>query len=199
MVVLTGLLYIAGLSSLASWASANPLPADIGDIIVNKLAKRSESSFWIGTYSGEQDCGGVIATDCNVGGTWALDNLDNFCSNVGTGSPFPAPNGATTNWCNISISFTDFCNGHTMQLSNVGPGAESDWCGQNGGEPSAGDGIAYASLYDMTAGPDYSVIAGGCTYDSTVQNQNCPDEIGSILYSSNIVCSYDSQFSPSCA
>jgi hypothetical protein len=199
MVILTGTSSIVALLSLASWAGANPLPADVGDILAHKFAKRDVRSFWIGNYAGEQDCGGVIPQDCNVSGTWVMDNVDNFCSNVHTGSPFPALNGAATNWCNITVAFTDYCNGHDMQLSNVGSVAQSNWCGQNGGDPGATDGTPYAALYDMTAGPDYSVVVGGCTFDSTVNNQNCPTVVGSIIYGSNIVCNYNSQYSPSCA
>ena len=66
------------------------------------------SSFWVGQISGEQECGGGVPNDCNEGGTWAMSDLSNFCSTVGVGSPFPAANGAQTNWCNVTVRILPF-------------------------------------------------------------------------------------------
>jgi hypothetical protein len=66
------------------------------------------SSFWVGQISGEQECGGGVPNDCNEGGTWAMSDLSNFCSTVGVGSPFPAANGAQTNWCNVTVCILPF-------------------------------------------------------------------------------------------
>lgn len=162
----------------------------------------SVTAFWIGQFGGEQECGDVQHNnDCNWAGTWTSDsatdinNEADFCSDIGIGSVFPAANGNTTDWCNITVAFPDFCNGHNMAMSNVGPGSSANMCGQNGGNPL---GNTYALLYDLTVGPDYSVIVGNCDFDTDVQ-YNCANVQGSVIYNSNLLCALDLSNSASCS
>jgi len=147
------------------------------------------ADFYIGGYSGELADGTVAhPSDDNLGGTWASTSLS--CSDMSIGSGFP---GTTNNkgellyeWCNIGISFQDLCGGHTLAM-----GGDGNKCGQTCSTATAcTTGTVFATLWDITDGPDYTSAVGTCYYDQS-WNEDCASD-GSLLYTELVHCHIDS-------